>query len=142
MAVAAIEWSSLPETEKEALTKSRIGQGRYRADLLRVWNGRCAVTGLRVTTLLRASHIKPWSSSDNRERLDPFNGLLLAPHYDAAFDAGLITFSDSGTLLISENFAPAELVLAGLDSAVRLSLVEPEHKAYLAYHRKHVARTD
>ena len=55
---------------------------------MRLWGGRCAVTGLDLPLLLRASHIKPWRDSDNRERLDPYNGLLLSPSYDAAFDWG------------------------------------------------------
>jgi hypothetical protein len=51
------------------------------------------VTGLAITELLRASHIKPWAARDtDAERLDVFNGLLLAPHCDALFARGFITF--------------------------------------------------
>ena len=60
------------------------------------FGGRCCLSGLDVTELLRTSHIKPWRDSNNVERLDPYNGLLLSPAYDAAFDTGLITSSTTG----------------------------------------------
>ena len=59
--------------------------GRFRDDLVASFGGRCCLSGLDVTELLRASHIKPWRDSNNIERLDPYNGLLLSPAYDAAF---------------------------------------------------------
>jgi putative restriction endonuclease len=68
-----------------------------------IWKGRCAVTGTNVAALLRASHIKPWRVSDNGERLDPENGLLLVANLDAAFDARLVSFRDEGTILSSPN---------------------------------------
>ena len=83
--------SASAPTERDALIRSRIGQGRFRYDLLEMWEGRCCITGLDIDALLRASHIKPWRDSNNAERLDPYNGLLLSPGYDAAFDKGLIT---------------------------------------------------
>ncbi|MDC0682621.1 HNH endonuclease signature motif containing protein [Sorangium atrum] len=50
------------------------------------------MTGLAVPALLRASHIKPWADCEtDAERLDVYNGILLAPHLDAAFDRGFIT---------------------------------------------------
>jgi putative restriction endonuclease len=69
----------LGETEKRNLVKPRIGQGTFRQKLVANWNG-CAVTGFKDTNLLVASHIKPWRASNNTERLDPFNGLLLVPN--------------------------------------------------------------
>ena len=37
-------------------------------------------------------------STADAERLDPANGLLLAAHLDAAFDRGLMTVEEDGTL--------------------------------------------
>jgi putative restriction endonuclease len=84
--VAIERANTLPATERQALVKSRIGQGPFREALVKRWDGRCAVTGFAIVKLLRASHIKPWRDSNHAERLDPYNGLLLAPGYDAAFD--------------------------------------------------------
>lgn len=48
-----------------------------------------------------ASHIKPWSVSNNEERLSVDNGLLLSATFDRLFDSGLISFKKDGTILIS-----------------------------------------
>lgn len=130
---------ALTETEKEQLIKSRIGQGRFREDLICIW-GKCCLTECNTKSLLRASHIKPWSRSDNQERLDKFNGLLLTPNADLLFDQGYITFSNEGELIISD-FLPkeeAEVLLAGCKK--RINLREP-NKPYLAYHRENRFRS-
>ena len=51
--------------------------------------------------LLNASHIKPWAVCSDQERLDTFNGFLLSPTYDKAFDNGYISFNDEGIILLS-----------------------------------------
>lgn len=123
-------------TEYETIRKSRIGQGDFRHALLDYWKGKCAVTGVENTELLRASHIKPWRSSDNQERIDLYNGLLLQPNLDAAFDACLISFSDDGQILISESLRESDLSLLGIRQGMKLSKIEAAHKPYLAYHRE------
>jgi len=93
----------------------------FRAGLLDYWEGRCAITGLAVTELLRASHIKPWASCDtDAERLDVFNGLLLAPQLDAAFDCGLITVEDDGTVVVSQALPVKERGSLGLEKPGRV----------------------
>lgn len=124
-------------TEVERLTRQRIGQDLFRAALLDYWGGACAVTGLAVPELLRASHIRPWAQCESDEqRLDVFNGLLLAPHLDALFDGGWIGFEADGSLRISPRLDGRARGLLGLDSeGLRLRWVEAEHGVYLAYHR-------
>jgi putative restriction endonuclease len=102
-----------------------------------LWGGRCAVTGLDLPVLLRASHIKPWRDSDNRERLDPYNGLL-SPAYDAAFDTGLMTFDGDGSVIISAELTPSRVERLGMDPVARIDGLHENHKAYLAYHRESV----
>jgi hypothetical protein len=87
-------------TEVERLTVQRVGQDIFRAALLDYWGGRCPLTGITDSALLRASHIVPWAECDtDAQRLDVHNGLLLSALWDAAFDAGLVSFADDGTLL-------------------------------------------
>jgi hypothetical protein len=74
-----------------ALVRQRRGQALFRKGLFDYWGGRCAITGLDVPDLLRASHAKPRKDASNAERLDVHNGLLLAAHLDAAYDQGLMT---------------------------------------------------
>lgn len=85
------------ETEREVLVKARLGQGKFRADLVATWRKGevCALTGLAVPEMLNASHIKPWRESSNEELLDPMNGLLLAAHADKLFDRFLMSFEES-----------------------------------------------
>lgn len=124
-------------TEREAIRKARLGQGKFREALLEIWKG-CSVTGLFLPAALKASHIKPWRVSTNAERLDPHNGLLLLPQYDALFDAGLITFSTRGLMLISKAIGGLSLPLLGIDSNSRLRMVHEAHKSYLSYHQDHI----
>lgn len=127
---------SIPMTEREALVKSRIGQGRFRENLKKFWSGKCAVTGLSMTQILKASHIKPWRDSDNYERLDGFNGLLLTPNLDSLFDRFLISFDHGGRIMISQSVDSKSLNLLGVDGEMRLLKVDKEHQSYLEYHRK------
>lgn len=123
------------DTTQKALRNSRIGQGKYRLDLIGLW-GSCAVTGASTLQMLKASHVKPWTDSDNIERLDKFNGLLLSANLDSAFDCGLISFQDSGEIIISSAFTEAEMF--SIHPEMTLRQVFQENKPYLAYHRKNV----
>jgi hypothetical protein len=134
--------ASLPRsTEREQLVIARVGQEVFRDGLLEYWERRCAVTGLSETTLLRASHIKPWAECEtDAERLDVFNGLLLAPHLDAAFDRGYITFDDDGMVQIASKLSASDRAILGLSDAqsVRLTSIAAGHRDYLAWHRSRV----
>src|ERR1039458_5220747 len=72
----------------------RIGQDIFRDALMDYWNGHCPMTGITEPELLRASHIVPWADCTDAQRLDVYNGLLLSALWDAAFDRGLISFTD------------------------------------------------
>lgn len=132
------EVADLPRaTEAERLVVQRVGQNLFRAALLDYWQGQCCVTGLAVADLLRASHIKPWSACDtDNERLDVFNGLLLAPHVDALFDGGWISFSDDGRLLVSGALPPAAAASLNVLENWVVHGLRQEHRRYLAYHRQ------
>lgn len=88
--------------------------------------------------LLRASHIKPWSLATDEERLDVFNGLLLAAHLDAAFDGGLITVDDDAKVLVAESLDDHARKVLGLDQPLRVRRLADEHRALLAWHRAEI----
>ncbi|WP_324806377.1 HNH endonuclease signature motif containing protein [Sphingomonas sp. LY29] len=123
------------ETTRQQLTAARIGQGKFRKDLVARWGGSCAVLGVTRPELLRASHIKPWASSNNAERLDPANGLLLSPLYDAAFDGLLLSFADDGALKLASDFSAEEAEAAGIDPNARIEITDSSTRNYLAEHR-------
>lgn len=130
----------LEATTKESLIQARVGQGRFRQDLMNMWSS-CAVTGCTITELLRASHIKPWRNSTNRQRLDPNNGLLLEANLDALFDSGLISFEDDGNMLVSSVRLPQlERQRLGIPCRLRINPNANQQK-YLDYHRNNVFKT-
>ncbi|MDD9855677.1 MAG: HNH endonuclease signature motif containing protein [Gammaproteobacteria bacterium] len=130
--------SKKDETEKNAVVKARQGQGKFREELLKYWKNTCAVTGVNDEKMLRASHIKPWKDSDNKDRLNPYNGLLLTPNLDALFDQGLITFGDDGKIRISTQITERNLERLSVDRSMSLRKIGEEHKKFLAHHRKSV----
>jgi putative restriction endonuclease len=132
--------ATMPKTtEAERLVVQRVGQGLFRGALLDYWQGKCCVTGLDVPELLRASHIRPWAQCETDEqRLDVFNGLLLAPHLDALFDAGLMTIDTSGAAQFSAKLTTERRAALGLAGDMKVSNLRAEHHAYLDFHRQHV----
>lgn len=134
--------ANLPQsTEAERLVVQRVGQGLFREALLDYWQGRCCVTGLSVPSLLRASHIKPWAKCEtDDERLDVFNGLLLAPHVDALFDDGWISFADDGAVLTSQVLADETRALLGVSADWRVDGPKSAHLPYLSFHRQYELR--
>ena len=67
-------------------------------------------------------------------------GLLLAVHWDAAFDKGLVTFEEDGTTRLSEKLSRRanKLLLPDASAPRRLTHIRKEHQPYLNYHRKYV----
>lgn len=127
---------SLGSTEKEALVLARLGQGKFRRELVKKW-GACACTGFSQTPLLMASHIKPWRLSKNRERLDPYNGLLLTPNIDKAFDRNYISFDEHGSVLVSEELETPSLLSISPNLKIQL---QHGHQPYMAFHRSECFR--
>jgi putative restriction endonuclease len=133
----AAEYKTLAITEQEQIVASRLGQGNFRRNLVRLW-GSCSLTGLQNITLLRASHIKPWKVSTNSERLTPYNGLLLIPNYDLLLDKGLITFRDNGSIVISNRLDSFGRKIFRVDESLRLRRTFTESREFLEYHQDKV----
>ena len=127
----------LGATEANRLVRERIGQAKFRAALLDYWQGRCPLTNIAEPALLRASHIVPWAHCrSDFERLDVHNGLLLAAHWDAAFDAGLVSFDDGGRVLIRAGLSDDALTALRPEAAPDLVLTA-RHREQLDWHRIH-----
>lgn len=126
---------ALSATERDALISARIGQGRFRREVLALWGSSCAVTGSRIAEIIRASHILPWRDSNNDQRLDAENGLPLVATLDALFDRGIISFGSTGKLLINKKrLADEDYHLNGYQ---RLRMKPYKRMAaFLAEHRK------
>lgn len=134
--LAFYETAPLDSTEALAWVKQRRGQDFFRAALMDYWGGACAVTGIAVPELLRASHAKPWAKCEtDRERLNVFNGFLLCAHLDALFDQGLLTFDEAGRAHYSPRLDAGTRAKLGLAEASRLRWIAAEHQPFLAWHR-------
>ncbi len=125
------------DLEKIQITKSRRGQGIFKANVRMIEN-HCRITGVNNIKHLRASHIKPWSKSNNDEKLDGFNGLLLSPHVDHLFDRGFISFKNTGEILVSKELNPKILQQWSIHSGKNAGLFQSNQCTYLEYHREEV----
>ncbi|MFO1053825.1 MAG: HNH endonuclease [Planctomycetota bacterium] len=124
------------ETEKQALVLARRGQGLFRSRVSEL-ERRCRVTGVDRPEHLRASHCKPWRDSDNLERLDGSNGLLLTPSIDHLFDRGFISFQADGRLLVSPVAHRPSLQRMGVNTEREIDVgrFTDSQARYLEFHR-------
>ena len=128
---------NIPVTEREAIITSRVGQGLFRRESIKLWKT-CSVTGFTKESILIASHIKPWKLSDNRDRINPHNSLLLVPTLDKLFDTGHISFEPSGKIRLSDNINQPDWDRIGVHAGMKLKEVPKETRAFLEYHGEYV----
>lgn len=121
----------------------RVGQAFFRRSVLSAYNYQCCITGLSVPKLLVASHIVPWRV-DEKNRLNPRNGLCLSMLHDKAFDAGIITVSEDMTVSVSRKHAatPDRFFNSAVFAFDGKPIALPEKffplSEFLAYHRQHI----
>lgn len=128
------------QTEKNQIVKARIGQGVFRRNLIEDCPF-CPITSVDDVNLLIASHIKPWRSSDNIERLNSKNGLLLTPTYDKLFDRGYISFREDKTLIISPQISTDNVTRLSLTPNMEIpNLPIFGREEYFEYHRAEILR--
>ena len=89
---------------KQYLYEARVGQGKYRKDLLTLHNSTCMISNIKAPELLIASHVVPWVESSHEQKLDKNNGLLLSASIDKLFDQHYISFDDNGFMVVSDKF--------------------------------------
>lgn len=127
------------EKETAVVSLARIGQGSFRRDLLKLWGDCCSVTGCSNKDFLIASHIKPWAEChQNNEWLNPYNGLLLIPNLDRAFDQGYISFDNNGNILISSSLSESDRMLLNITPDLKLRKVFEDSLPFLEYHRAYI----
>ena len=142
---------SLDSTIKESLIQARRGQGKFRSNVEAI-DPSCRMTGVSTSSLLIASHIKPWRlCQSSNERLDGMNGVMLTPDADLLFDRGFISFEDRGDVLVSSRIDRDDLRRLGFEQLVweqfgfseapvawhTRGFLVPQYK-YLAYHRSEI----
>lgn len=131
--------TKITETDREAIVRARRGQGLFK-ERVRQLESRCRITGVDNPAHLIASHCKPWRDSNNEERLDGENGLLLTPSVDHLFDRGFISFENGGRLIISPVAHRTSLERMGVRTAeaVNVGTFSEGQKRFLDFHRNAV----
>lgn len=127
---------NLNKTERYRIVKSRIGQGIFK-DILLEFDCRCKICELDNEKFLIASHIKPWKDSNDDERLNFFNGFLLCPNHDSLFDKGYISFTENGSIIISESLNKKTSSLMNVNPKIKIT-IQKGHEKYLEWHRENV----
>lgn len=122
--------------ERETFIKARVNQSVFRERLLNKYDC-CCLCKVSNPKFLIASHIKPWADSENDEKLDADNGLLLYPNHDALFDSGYISFDENGVIIISEQLGQVDAIFMNVDKNMKINL-SSKNKKYLEYHRNKI----
>ena len=130
---------TVSETERQAIVLARVGQGVFKSRVGEI-ESRCRITGVENPAHLIASHCKPWRDSNNYERLNGENGLLLTPSIDHLFDRGFIGFESNGDLIISPVADRASLARMGIETNRLLNVghFTEGQKGFLEFHRNEI----
>ncbi len=127
-------------TEKTIVSKTRIGQDKFKKALIEDVGKVCPITNIDNTRLLIAGHIKPWSHSSNEEKLNPKNGILLSPLFDKLFDmrVGLITFTPDKKIRLSKKLEENANRIGVFDGQIINNLKINGREDFLQYHEKFI----
>ncbi|MGI4803033.1 MAG: HNH endonuclease [Janthinobacterium lividum] len=137
---------ALPEERErrivQVLVNRKIREASFRGRVLDAYDGRCAVTGIRMVngggrTEAQAAHI--WPVVDGGPDVVR-NGIALSATVHWCFDRHLLTLTDKYGLLVSHNRIPGELRSLFERQMQRIHLPLDRnlwpHPAYMARHRE------
>jgi putative restriction endonuclease len=115
------------------LIDARKGQGYFRDQVLKRMNY-CIITGSKE--ILDAAHIKPWTKSDDEEKIDSFNGIMLTPNCHKLFDKGLICFNKKGEVKVSYKLDQKEFnKLINVEKKINLKpILDDKTQKYIKWH--------
>lgn len=127
------------ENVQQELRRARDGQGKYREQLLEQCRY-CPFTMIADERLLIASHIKPWAASEDKEKIDPYNGYMLSPMYDKLFDRGFITFTENRHVILSDFISPFTWKQINIknDTFIKALPMDDKRIEYLKFHHDSV----
>lgn len=137
------EIDKIEDNEKKVIvSRARVGQGKYREDLLKL-SPFCPITMVADDRVLIASHIKPWSKSNEFEKTDPLNGFMFTPTFDFLFDRGFMSFTNNKRTILSPFLSKMTYKKLGISDNKLFPLLTTEGKEnYLEYHRKEILKRE
>ena len=128
----------------ERLTSRVVRDRVFRSLILRAYDERCCVTGLKLINgggraEVEAAHIRP-VEANGPDRVQ--NGVALSGTVHWMFDRGLITFSDAHDIVVSRHINDRDSVEGLINRSGRLIVPQDErnlpHPVFLAWHRENV----
>lgn len=134
-----VERTDIGAVEQIRLLRSRRGQGVFKRNVMLHEKG-CRVTNVTDIRHLRASHIQPWSLSDDKQKLSGSNGLLLSPHIDHLFDKGWISFGNKEEIMVSKNLTSGLPSAWGIDLDHKIGKFTDPQSEFLEFHRAKIFR--
>jgi hypothetical protein len=134
--ISKIENKFIENTEREVIIKARIGQTEFKNRLLKKYQ-RCVLCNIDIPELLIASHIKPWTKSNNNEKVDFNNGLLLCPLHDKLFDLGFISFDSNGNIRISNRINNELYKELNINVNINID-IDQNMKKYILWHNDNI----
>lgn len=127
----------LTAAESEAKTKIRYGEEKFRKRLMPMWDNQCAICHIDLPPLLTASRAKPWKDCTEKERVDPYNGILLCCNHHMLYQQGFIAFDGQGKIHLSSQLAETNYEKYDLHEKIKINR-EERHKPYVKWHKKHL----
>lgn len=118
--------------ERECVIKQRVNQNLFRNMVLSAYDYRCCITGISRPELIEACHIIGWKN-DERERLNPCNGLAMNVLFHRAFDKFYIGISPDLTVVVSDRLYDG---LRGEDKDKTFSFFNQYHESKITLPRK------
>jgi putative restriction endonuclease len=137
---------SLPQgRETIRQVKTRVNQNFFREAVLSNYDFKCCVTGININPLLVASHIIPWSINE-KERLNPKNGLCFNALHDKAFDQGYLTIDANYKIRLSPRLKTESSEANNIERYFIVyegqQILKPKkfwpNPEFLAYHRENI----
>lgn len=132
-----IDTATLRKGETKAMNiKVRVNQNFFRKMILSSYNNTCCITGIDNVELLVSSHIVPWAN-DEKNRMNPTNGLCLNALHDRAFDKGLITIDEKYKIIVSKKVNHKLIKQYNQKSIILPNRFLPDQQ-FLSFHRNNI----
>ena len=123
----------IPYGIKTRLNKQRIGQEKFRKNVLMNFSNVCATCGISDRLLLEAAHIIP--IKDNALAGKTNNGICLCSNCHKLFDNGLISFNEDYKIIFSRHKKISNDIVTMLKNHKMKKFKIPPSQNYLRLHR-------
>ena len=123
----------VPIILKPGISKQRIGQSRFRKNVLLNFGSKCAICETSDGDLLQAAHIIPVTDKNLSGKTN--NGICFCLNCHKMFDAGFFSFNEKYEVIISKQKKISKKMLTILKNKKMGKYKIPPSKEYLGLHK-------